>query len=62
MIVLSEEDLHRLRQLRDDLVWLGNIVETQHMKNLPYRHYLVQIRSTSQVVGSLVRNTEAVAA
>ena len=62
MISLPPEDLHRLRQLRDDLAWLGDIVEDQQMKNLPYRHYLVQIRSTQQVVGSLIRNTEAVAA
>ena len=58
MIQLPTEDLHRLRQMRDDLQWLSSILEKKEYENLPYRHYLIQMRSTLQVVGSLIRNTE----
>lgn len=58
MIILPEKDLHRLRQLRDDLEWLGKIIEDELYKNQPWRHYSITIRSARMVVGSLIRNIE----
>ena len=58
MIILPEKDLHRLRQMRDDLLWLHEIVEAETYKNQPWRHYSTTIATTGGVVGSLIRNIE----
>lgn len=58
MIILPEKDLHRLRQLRDDLEWLSKIVEDQLYRNKPWRHYGITIRSARMVVGSIISNVE----
>lgn len=58
MIILPDKDLHRLRQLRDDLDWLGKIVDEQLYKNKPWRHYGITIRTAQMVVGSIIRNVE----
>lgn len=59
MISIPEEEIHRLRQLRDDLEWFDKVVDQQIYKNQPWRHYQVTIRSTRMVVGSVLRNSEA---
>ena len=58
MIILPEKDLHRLRQIRDDLEWLHKIVQSEVYKNQPWRHYTTTIATTRGVVGSLIRNIE----
>ena len=58
MITFPETDLHRLRQMRDDLAWLADKIDQEMYRNLPYRHYVIGVRSTMMVVGSLIRNIE----
>ena len=51
---MTAEDLHRLRQLRDDLEWLENHART--MPHSPYNHSVETIASTRKVVGSMIGN------
>jgi hypothetical protein len=62
MITIPEDQLHRLKQLRDDLEWFDDMVSEQIYVNQPWRHYTTTIRSTRSVVGSVIRNSEAVTA
>jgi hypothetical protein len=56
---LSETELHRLRQMRDDLDWLNDKLEQPEYRNTPYNHYMVQLRSTGMLVGSVIRQIES---
>lgn len=58
MIKIPEEEIHRLKQLRDDLEWFDNKVSDQMLKNMPWRHYVITIRSARNVVGSVIRASE----
>jgi hypothetical protein len=51
---MTSDDLHRLRQLRDDLEWLENHAKTE--RHSPYNHSVETIAGTRKVVGSMIGN------
>jgi hypothetical protein len=57
--MIDDADLHRLRQMRDDLEWLHDkITHDPEYHNTPYRHYRIQIQSTEDVVRSIIQNVK----
>jgi hypothetical protein len=60
--MIDPQDLHRLRQMRDDLHWLRDTLDTDEYRNTPYRHYMVQLLSTAMLVRSIIKTVEKVSA